>query len=282
MYKIGLSTTGKKIEPKLFEEAKNAGIDCFEVSIRYDGYDNLDYQGLRKMADDYGIKLWSFHLPFKPFDFIDISTTDKEWRKKSVAYIAEVLKKGADIGFDKFILHSGGLTKRQTQKEVDDRLNCACESYVEMAEIAQKEGGVICVENLPPVCVGKDIEEVKKLVSADSRLKVCFDTNHLLPGDGAEFIKAFSDRLITIHVSDYDFINERHWIPGEGKLDFQKILLALKEIGYQGPWLYEVGFDAEADGMVRERDINCFDISKNAKEIFENKPLTKIPGKIVL
>ena len=45
MYKIGLSTTGKKIEPKLFEEAKNAGIDCFEVSVRYDMYDNLDYQG---------------------------------------------------------------------------------------------------------------------------------------------------------------------------------------------------------------------------------------------
>ena len=87
MYKIGLSTTGKELEPKLFEDAKNAGIDCFEVSRRYDGYDNLDYQGLRKMADDYGIKLWSFHLPFKPFDFIDISTTDKEWRKKSFYYI---------------------------------------------------------------------------------------------------------------------------------------------------------------------------------------------------
>jgi len=283
MYKIGLSTTGKELEPKLFEDAKNAGINCFEVSRRnYIDYETLDYKNLRKLSDEYGIELWSFHLPFKPFDFVDISTSDKEWRKKSVELIAEILKKGADIGFDKYILHSGGLTERKTLEEVNERLDCACESYAELAEIAEKAGGVICVENLPPVCVGKDIAEVKKLVSADSRLKVCFDTNHLLPGDGAEFIKALADRLITIHVSDYDFINERHWVPGEGKLDFQKIYKALQEVGYSGPWLYELSFDASSDGMVRERDINCFDIVKNANEIFENKPLTRIPGRIEL
>ena len=122
--------------------------------------------------------------------------------------------------------------------------------------------------------VGKDIDEVKKLISADERLRVCFDTNHLLPGDGAEFIRAFADKIITIHVSDYDFINEKHWLPGEGKVDWQSIYNTLKEVGYKGPWLYEVTFGTPG---ARERLLTCEDFARNAYEIFNNKELTVIP-----
>lgn len=275
MFKIGLSSSGKQLTPELFENYKKAGIECMELTRPQEEYLSTDYHAIKKMADEYGIHLWSFHLPFKPFNKIDISASDKQWRKESVQYLAEILKRAADIGLDKFVLHSGGITKRLTQKEVDDRLNYACESYAEMAEIADREGGVICVENLPPVCVGKDISEVRKLVSADDRLKVCFDTNHLLPGDAGEFIRAFADKIITLHVSDYDFINERHWLPGEGKQDFQGILSALKDIGYKGPWLYEVTFGQPG---VRERLLTCEDFVRNAREIFENKEITVIPG----
>lgn len=245
-----------------------------EVSRPQEEYLIADYKAIKKMADEYGVELWSFHLPFKPFKLIDISTSDNEWRKKSVSYQAEILKKAADAGLDKFVLHSGGITKRETQAEVDERLERACESYAEMAEIAAKEGAVICIENLPPVCVGKDVEEIKKLLSADERLRVCFDTNHLLPGDGAEFIHALKDKLVTIHVSDYDFVNERHWLPGEGKVDWQKIYNALIEVGYKGPWLYEV---SPGSLDMRERLLTCDDFARNAHEIFENKELTIIP-----
>lgn len=275
MYRIGLSSSGKMICHELFENYKKAGIECMEVARPQEEYLIADYKAIKKIADEYGIELWSFHLPFKPFNWIDISTSDSEWRKKSVAYQAEILKKAADAGLDKFVLHSGGITKRETQEEVDERLNRACESYAEMAEIADREGAVICVENLPPVCVGKDIAEVKKLLSADDRLRVCFDTNHLLPGDAGEFIRAIGDKIITMHVSDYDFVNERHWFPGEGKLDFQSILSALKDIDYKGPWLYEVRFGTP--GM-RERLLTCDDFARNAHEIFENKEITIIPG----
>ena len=277
MHKIGLSTTGKTIDYNLFKSYKDAGIDYAEISSTQEFYELPDYKFVKAAADRAGVHLWSFHLPFKPFDLIDISSSDKEWRKRSIAYIYETIKKAADIGIDKYILHSGGITKRKTQEEVNDRLDYACESYAEFAEIAAKEGGVICVENLPPVCVGKDIEEMKKLISADSRLKVCFDTNHLLPGDGSEFIRTFADRLVTIHVSDYDLINERHWLPGEGKVDWQDIYKTLCSVGYKGPWLYEIGFE-NLTTITRERNLTCEDFVRNAYEIFENKKLTTIPS----
>ena len=80
-------------------------------------------------------------------------------------------------------------------------------------------------------------------------------------------------RLISLHISDYDFINERHWLPGEGKLDWQAILNAFKNIGYNGVWLYEIDFSCP-ETIIRDRDLTCDDFIKNAKELFENKNIS--------
>ena len=42
-----------------------------------------------------------------------------------------------------------------------------------------------------------------------------------------EFLKSLNKKIETLHVSDYDFINERHWLCGEGKIDW----LSLKKRG---------------------------------------------------
>ena len=55
-----------------------------------------------------------------------------------------------------------------------------------------------------------------ELISADDRLRVCFDTNHLLKESIIDFIYNVGDKIITTHVSDYARENERHWLPGEG------------------------------------------------------------------
>ena len=47
-------------------------------------------------------------------------------------------------------------------------------------------------------------------------------------------------RIITLHVSDYDFVDERHLLPGEGKNPWGEILRALEEVGYDGRFTYEV------------------------------------------
>jgi signal peptidase I len=47
-------------------------------------------------------------------------------------------------------------------------------------------------------------------------------------------------RVVTTHVSDYDFIDERHLFPGEGKNNWQEILTALENAGYEGTWNYEI------------------------------------------
>lgn len=46
------------------------------------------------------------------------------------------------------------------------------------------------------------------------------DTNHLLKDLTEEFIKNLGLKVVTLHVSDYDRIDERHWIPGKGVNDW--------------------------------------------------------------
>jgi sugar phosphate isomerase/epimerase len=86
--------------------------------------------------------------------------------------------------------------------------------------------------------------------------------------------------MITSHVSDYDFVDERHLLPGEGKVDFEKLLSDLFENGYVGGWLYEVGFGA-SPRIERERDLTPADFKRNALELFSGDTPTVIGHKLL-
>ena len=147
-------------------------------------------------------------------------------------------------------------------------MSCAKAHLASLAEIAKQYGAVIAVENLPRTCLGRNSDEMLVLISAHENLRVCFDTNHLLGEDPIAFLDRVGEKVITTHVSDYDFVNERHWLPGEGRLDWQAILGKLREIGYGGVWLYEISFSCPKT-ILRDRDLTCEDFVRNAEELFE-------------
>ncbi|MBP3360282.1 MAG: sugar phosphate isomerase/epimerase [Clostridia bacterium] len=269
MYEIGLSTCGKVICEDLFKMYQQSGITVMEISPAVDEYDDINYKKIKLWAEEYNIRLWSFHLPFAPFSEIDISKTDT--CKKTIKYFEELIKKGADIGIEKCIIHSSGEPIEDNERL--ERIKYAKESLAGLAEFAKKNNAVIAVEDLPRTCLGRNSEEITELISVHDDLKVCFDTNHLLSENPVDFIKKTGNRIVTTHVSDYDFINERHWLPGEGKLDWQAVLQALKAVGYSGAWLYEISFSCP-ETIIRDRDLSCDDFVKNARELFENKPIT--------
>lgn len=267
--RIGLSTCGKDITEDLFRAYRDSGIDCMEISTAYDQYHALDYPALKAWSAAYGITLHSFHLPFGPFEELDISRP--ELQKQSVAYLAGLIAKAAAIGIRIFVVHPSGEPIEEDARPA--RLRCAKESLRQLADFAAGYGAVIAVENLPRTCLGRDSGDILELVSAHPALKVCFDTNHLLEEEPTDFIRNTGRLLISTHVSDYDFRNERHWLPGEGKLDWQALYAALKASAYSGPWLYELGFTAPAS-IRRPRELTCRDFAENAKCIFAGKPLS--------
>lgn len=270
MYKIGVSTPCA-IDEDMFQKYKEAGIAKMEVSVDKRLSEGLDFDKLLEWSKKYGVELHSFHLPFYPFDAIDISRADMA--KESVEYLKGYIEKGTRIGIDKYIIHPSG--EPIEEKDRKARLECSKKSLDALAEYAHERGAVICVENLPRTCLGRDSKDILELLSANPKLVACFDTNHLLSEDPIKFIKAIGNKIVTLHVSDYDFKNERHWLPGEGLLDWQSILSALYEVGYSGPWLYEI--DLKCPWTInRPRDLTYGDFYKNACELFNGEKLSKI------
>lgn len=267
MYRIGMSTwNSESICDERFLEFNKAGITDVEISVPASEYENLDYKNILRLSKEYDVNLWSYHLPFAPFDKVDLS--DKKLCKNTVAYFGELIKKVADIGIDKIVVHSSA--EPILDKERKEKIETAKESLASLANAAKQSGCVIAVEDLPRSCIGRNSDEILELISADPSLCVCFDTNHLLCEDHADFIKKAGNKIITTHISDYDLINERHWMPAEGIIDWQKVLQALKDVEYSGIWLYEVSFSAPWS-IVRNRDLTSFDFIKNANEIFVGK-----------
>ncbi|MBR5586942.1 MAG: sugar phosphate isomerase/epimerase [Clostridia bacterium] len=273
MRKIGVSACGFALTEENFFDLKKSGLSAIEICRQPGEYDDINYGEIKTFAERYGINLWSFHLPFWPFTKIDISSPDKELRKGSVEYLSEFIKNAADIGIDKFVIHSSGEWKDGSLRS--ERMKCAKDTLCRLAEIAASCGGMIAVEDLPRTCLGNSSQEIAELISADDRLRVCFDTNHLLKEDNMEFMDKLGDKIITVHVSDYDFVDEKHWLPGEGKNDWQAMMKKFDEIGYSGAWIYEMGLKSP-EKLGRSRDLVFEDFYNNAMSLFAGK----IPKKI--
>ncbi len=262
---IGLSTPDF-VNEQLFCDMKNAGIKHMEVSVSKELSEKLSFEDLKNWAKKYDINLWSFHLPFWPFTEIDISKPSLA--EGSVEYLKGYIEKGSKIGIDKYVIHASGEPIDEGERKI--RMETAKKSLKELAEYADSFGSTIIVENLPRTCLGRDSSDILELLSVDKRLKACFDTNHLLKENSSEFIKAVGEKIVTTHVSDYDFKDERHWLPGEGKIDWQKMIEDLKSAGYTGVWLYEISLGCPRT-IVRDRNLTCQDFSDNAKVLFEGK-----------
>ena len=89
-----------------------------------------------------------------------------------------------------------------------------------------------------------------------------------------EFIMDIGGRIVTTHVSDFDFRDERHWLPGEGKINWAEWVETMDQVGYEGPLLYEVAFDAPPS--IQRRRLTVKDFRENHDRLVNRLPLHAI------
>ena len=273
--KLAFSTFGALAEKVHFESIKNAGINTVEISNGQKKYaDMIDFPAIKGFADELDITLWSYHLPFcNPGEQVDISNPDVA--DSVVEYFYTMIDKAEAVGIKTFVIHPS--SEPISDEDRSARIEQAKKSLYKLAEYAKSKGCVIAVEELPRTCLGNCSDELLDIISAHPDLRVCFDTNHLLGEDIGEFIRKVGKYIITTHVSDYDFVNERHWLPGEGQIDWLRLKNDLESIGYDGYFLYELGVGAGSDWCIdRERPIAHTDISRTYNEIMSGKAPTPL------
>lgn len=218
---------------KNLQQIKEAGLDCLEICLfgAISGYEELARQGT-----DLGLDFWSIHLPFG--QSIDISVIDEKLRKDTVERLKGDMESAACFRPRKAIVH--GSSEPIAAEEREARLSACRESLSELAGYANSLSMQLAVECLPRTCLGNCITEMRRIIDGIGNLAVCCDTNHLLIDKTEDFISAVGSRVVSLHVSDYDRIDERHWIPERGVNDWSAIIRNLEAADYQGPFMFEV------------------------------------------
>lgn len=277
LWKTGASCTGiYPLEEQTFAAYATGGVTAMEISFSCltddDRYARADYESIKKWSKAYGVELWSLHAPFRR-DFIDIAAIDRDLREFSVKRSRESVEYAAMLGINKVVIHPS--SEPIEDKDRLEQLKWSRDSLVRLADSASKLGVTLCVENLPRTCLANTPEELNYLLEADGRLKACFDTNHLLMCTHEHFMSLMCDKIMTVHISDYDFIDERHWLAGEGKIDWTKLVALLEKADYSGAFMYEFTLKPKTS-MPRSRDLSYADLRSNHMEIAKRLPITRV------
>lgn len=248
-----------------FYNMNSAGVKAVELS--FGDYTDIDFKKIKSLSEKYNVGLWSLHLPFMPFEKIDISSTDSDMRKANVEMLCGIVASSAETGINRFVIHASGEPVLPPVRT--ERMKCSKDSLYKLSEYIKEYNGVLAVENLPRTCLGNCSKEINELTAVNDNLLVCFDTNHLSEETARDFVKNLNKKIETVHISDYDFVGEKHWLPGCGKVDWKEIIELLDNKDYTGPILYEVSF--KKGNYPSGKEVTFVDLSDNYNHFFNNR-----------
>ncbi len=229
--------------PDAFIRLKDAGIDYVELGLRAPQFyadspemDEFCY-AVFEAAAEAGVKIWSIHIPYgKQWDISDPFETVRQGvikQHQKLFETFEILKP------NKAIIHPSYEPNPPEEREA--RLEACRKSLTVLAAEAKTYGVELVIECLPRTCIGNSSEEILWLLEGIENLGVCCDVNHMLKETPEEFIQKVGKGITTLHISDYDGLDEKHWPPGRGIIDWNLVIGSLLSSGYSGPFLLEYG-----------------------------------------
>jgi len=237
-------------DPVSLAELKDAGIACIELNLDYMDPDQVKtlhsfYDGQVQQAKQLGIELWSVHIPFG--GKWNIAQLDDAAYEAAIEANSFVIEWASQWGARVVVIHPSAEPIRTEEREA--MFECSVAAIRRLSEHAAALGLKLAVEDLPRTCLGNTTAETAALIAEAPHAVVCCDTNHLLTEKPEDFIRTIGGRIATLHVSDYDGIDEKHWLPGQGIVNWPEVIQALIETGYDGPFMMEANFNT-ADELV--------------------------------
>jgi sugar phosphate isomerase/epimerase len=258
---IGLST-GCFYHQSIFDclpLIRESGFSMIEVcsSPAHLDFHNLEAAGhAAERIKELGMEAYSFHAPFAPN--IDIASSDEAQREASIAEILKAAKVGALLRVHYFVLHPG--PENPAAMPAEEQLARMHNVVKSLNAVAQRcrELGIICVlENKLPHLLFGNTSDILWILDAinTAQIGACLDTGHaFLAGDMHNLVHKLSGHLRMIHAHDNGGIHDNHSPPGDGKIDWQKLLRDLIAVRFRGAFILEMaGNDDPAVTMTNAR-----------------------------
>lgn len=203
----------------------------------------------RARLDDRGLTARTMHAPSGR---TVLGAPDEEWRRQEVALLERYLGFGGELGITDMVVHpipNPGIVPNADDPAVPGLVKDAVKrSLDDLVPAAERAGIRFNLENLPYDCdyPYRRMRELRPLVDSypENRVGLIIDTGHvgILRDDPAAEIRAAGHRLRGTHI--HDVVGEAsdgdHRPPTRGWLDWEAMLQAFREVGYPGPWTFEV------------------------------------------
>ena len=204
-----------------FDKVKKDGISCLELNSQIFNdktrEESLELaREIKKNANNAGLEIWSIHMPFsRKLDILLANDEDRNFMIKECSRLMELCQ---PLKLKKFVIHPGAEPISDEERPV--RLENCIESLKILSQEAKKYDAQLAVEDLPRTCLGNTSDELLSIINAvGNDIGICFDSNHMLQESPVHFWSIIGNFVVTVHISDYDGIDERHWLPGNNQLD---------------------------------------------------------------
>lgn len=230
-----------------FSQYESSSIRYAEFAIsREAGLVALDFlqhpEKIAALAAENGMELVSFHIPFS--NELSLSNSNAvAWRNAAEITKACILA-AKNIGIKTMVLHpSRGCYDQYSSREA--LVNQCMEHVGELYAFCESHGLTLALENMTGQGVCNVPEEMIAFLREFPGLGVCFDTNHptrIAPEAYLDTLlrAGMQGRIKAVHISDYDLQEERHWLPGMGKINWPAVIQKLEELEFNRVFMYEV------------------------------------------
>lgn len=147
--------------------------------------------------------------------------------------VRQAAELAAHFGADNLVVGGGA---RRASGTTDGDYSALGAALDRVTDIAEEHGLVACYHpHLTTIVESPD--ELDRLM-ARTRIGFCPDTAHLTAGGGdpADLIRRYATRLRHVHLKDVDVATTQFLPLGQGDVDFDDVIAAVKESGYDG-WI---------------------------------------------
>lgn len=222
--------------PDMLPVVREAGFEVLEVTDRLDFDSHITVlDELRRKAKECGLEIPNWHLiQYPPLNL------DGTINRTAVDCMKCSMEKGHRIGAKNHVLH---WDHRFLDRSFDTPWR---EIIDEWTNHAKKLGIRLLMETVPDKPTNQRYVPASEIIDfvrtyPPEVLAVCVDANHSnLQEELPEVIEKVKDRLVSLHISDNDGHEEKHWLPGRGVIDFYALLTSLDAVKFNGTFVLEV------------------------------------------
>lgn len=217
-------------------ELEKAGFKAIELVYEYDHFLTYDDIMVLKNKDlDF-----SMHGPFVNLGLLNL---DPEFVEPQLKLVERSLAAAVNVGCTHYVMHGGKIPSLylavENPKTRDFFIDLFIKRLGDLFRKYSKEGMKITIENLPSAKdIGGEPSDIIKIQQKIPEVGFCFDIAHAeVMGQTSEILNSI--KIDHIHVSDNNLKVDDHFVVGEGKIDFKRIISDVKDKGFDGKLILE-------------------------------------------